>query len=210
MPTPENWQLHDPLSRVCVLIIPSTTAYSAFSSLLAHWVMVSSSLSHCLIRSQSSFIFPSSATDIIPHLSKMVEKNYISRCQHIFVVKISGVAVESEKWVKSLSCVRLFATHWTVAYQASPSMGFFRQEYWSGVAISFSRDLPDPGMETRSPALQADALLSEPQGNRYSSWVRNKSLFSPTLLPSPKVITINNLICTFLALFLWIYVLTKW
>ena len=133
MPTSENWQLHDPLSWVCVLIIPSTTAYSAFSSLLAHWVMVSSSLSPCLIRSQSSFIFSSSATGIIPHLSKMVEKNYISRCQHIFVVKISGVAVESEKKVKSLSCVRLFATPWTVAYQASPSMGFFRQEYWSGL-----------------------------------------------------------------------------
>ena len=132
MPTPENWQLHDPLSWVCVLIIPSTTAYSAFSSRLAHWVMASSSLSHCLLRSQSSFIFLSSATGIILHLSKMI-KNYISRCQHIFVVKISGIAVESEKKVKSLSCVRLFATPWTVAYQASPSMGFFRQEYRSGL-----------------------------------------------------------------------------
>ena len=47
------------------------------------------------------------------------------------------------KWseVKSLSCVWLFATPWTVAYQAPPSMGFLRQEYWSGFAISFSRDM---------------------------------------------------------------------
>ena len=45
------------------------------------------------------------------------------------------------KWseVKSLSHVQLFATPWTVAYQALPSMGFSRQEYWSGFAISFSR-----------------------------------------------------------------------
>ena len=64
--------------------------------------------------------------------------------------------------MKSLSCVQLFATTWTVAYQASPSMGFSRQEYWSGLPFPSSRDLPDPGIEPRSPALQADALLSEP------------------------------------------------
>ena len=42
--------------------------------------------------------------------------------------------------VKSLSCVLLFATPWTVAYQASPSMGFFRQEYWSGLPFPFPGD----------------------------------------------------------------------
>ena len=66
--------------------------------------------------------------------------------------------------VKSLSCVRLFATPWTVAYQAPPSMGFSRQEYWSGWPFPFSGDLPDPGIEPRSPALLADALTSEPPG----------------------------------------------
>ena len=61
-----------------------------------------------------------------------------------------------------LSRVRLFATPWTVAYQTSPSRGFSRQEYWSGLPFSSPGDLPDPGIEPRSPALQADALTSEP------------------------------------------------
>ena len=64
--------------------------------------------------------------------------------------------------VKSLSCVQLFATPWTVAHQAPPSMGFSRQEYWNGLPFSSPRDLPDPGVEPRSPTLQAEALTSEP------------------------------------------------
>ena len=53
--------------------------------------------------------------------------------------------------VKSLSRVRLFVTPWTVAYQASPSMGFSREEYWSGLPFPSPGDLPDPGIEPRSP-----------------------------------------------------------
>ena len=68
------------------------------------------------------------------------------------------------KEVKSLSHVRLFAIRWTVAYQAPPSMGFPRQEYWSGLPFPFPGDLSNPGMEPESPALQADALSSEPPG----------------------------------------------
>ena len=64
--------------------------------------------------------------------------------------------------VKSLSRVLLFATLWTVAHQAPPSMGFSRQEYWSGLPFPSPGDLPDPGIEPRSPVLQADALTSEP------------------------------------------------
>ena len=64
--------------------------------------------------------------------------------------------------VKSLSHVQLFATLWTVAYQAPLSLGFSRQEYWSGLTFSSPGDLPDPGIEPGSPALQADTLLSEP------------------------------------------------
>ena len=64
--------------------------------------------------------------------------------------------------VKSLSHVRLFATPWTVAYHAPPSTGFFRQEHWSGLPFPSPGDLPSPGIESGSPALQADALLSEP------------------------------------------------
>ena len=53
---------------------------------------------------------------------------------------------------------------WTVAYQAPPSMGFSRQEYWNRLPFSSCRDLPDPGIEPASPALQADSLPSEPPG----------------------------------------------
>ena len=52
----------------------------------------------------------------------------------------------------------------TVAHQAPPSMKFSRQEYWSGLPFPFPGDLPDPGIEPQSPALQADALPSEPPG----------------------------------------------
>ena len=62
--------------------------------------------------------------------------------------------------VKSLSRVQLFVTLWTVAYQASPPMGFSRQEYWSGLPFASPGDLSDPGIEPGSPALQADALPS--------------------------------------------------
>ena len=66
--------------------------------------------------------------------------------------------------VKSLSRVRLFATLWTVAYQAPLSMGFSRQEYRSGLLFPSPGDLPDPGIKPRSPALRADILPSEPPG----------------------------------------------
>ena len=66
--------------------------------------------------------------------------------------------------VKLLSRVRLFATPWTVAYQAPPSMGFPRQECWSGLPFPSPGDLTDPGIEPGSPALQTDALWSEPPG----------------------------------------------
>ena len=70
--------------------------------------------------------------------------------------------------VKLLSRVRLFATPWTVAYQASLSMGFSRQEYWSGLPFPSPGDLPDPGIEPGSPALESDALTSEPPGKPNS------------------------------------------
>ena len=66
--------------------------------------------------------------------------------------------------VKLLSRVRLFVTPWTVAYQASLSMGFSRQEYWSGLTFPSPGDLPDPGIEPGSPALETDTLTSEPPG----------------------------------------------
>ena len=66
--------------------------------------------------------------------------------------------------MKSLSRVQLFATPWTVVFQALPSMGFSRQGFWSGLPFPSPEDLPNPGIEPRSPTLQADALPSEPPG----------------------------------------------
>ena len=67
--------------------------------------------------------------------------------------------------VKSLSRVWIFATPWTVAHQAPPSMEVSRQEYWSGLPFPSPGDFPDPGIEPGSTALQADALPSELQGS---------------------------------------------
>ena len=75
-----------------------------------------------------------------------------------------------------LSHVQLFATPWTVVCPAPLSMGFFRQEYWSGLSFPPPGDLPNPGIEPTSPvspALQADSLPAEPS----ESWVRVIALF---------------------------------
>ena len=63
---------------------------------------------------------------------------------------------------KSLSCVQLLATSWTIAYQGPLSMGFPRQEYWSGLPFPSPGDLPKPGIKPGSPVLRADTLPSEP------------------------------------------------
>ena len=67
-----------------------------------------------------------------------------------------------------------FVILWIVVCQASLSMGFFRQEYWSGLPFSSSVDLPNPGIKPpspMSPALQADPLSSEPSGKpQYIVW----------------------------------------
>ena len=60
------------------------------------------------------------------------------------------------------SCVWLCVTPWTVARQAPLTLGFSRQEYWSGLPCPPPGDLPNPGFEPRSPELQADSLSSEP------------------------------------------------
>ena len=84
---------------------------------------------------------------------------YLLICQFAIVIKPT-----IQKEVESLSRVRLFATPWTVAYKAPLSMEFSRQEYWSGLPFPSPEDLPNPGIEPGSPALQADALPSEPLG----------------------------------------------
>ena len=69
--------------------------------------------------------------------------------------------------VKSLSHVWLFATAWTIAYKAPLSMEFSKQEYWSKLPFPSPGDFPGPGIEPGSPALQADALPSEPPELMY-------------------------------------------
>ena len=83
---------------------------------------------------------------------------------------------DPERERESLHRVWLFATPWTVAYQAPPSMGSFRQEYWSGLPFPFPGDLSDPGIKPRSPSLQADTLLSEPPGKPGDNPVMHNSV----------------------------------
>ena len=96
---------------------------------------------------------------IINYNFKILKGMYISN----YIVKSLWSEV---KWseMKSLSHVRLFVTPWTVAYQAPPSMRFSRQECWSDLPFPSPGDFPYPGIEPWSPALQADALPSEPPG----------------------------------------------
>ena len=69
------------------------------------------------------------------------------------------------------------ATPWTVTCQAPLSMGFSRQEYWCGFPFLFPGDLPNPGIEPRSPALQADSLPTELQGKPcHRVWLRSTSV----------------------------------
>ena len=81
------------------------------------------------------------------------------------------------KKVKSLSHVRLFATPWTAAHQAPPSMEFSRQEYCCGLPFPSPEDLPHPGIKARFLALWADAL---PKNNN----VLSKNYYIPKVLNS--------------------------
>ena len=77
--------------------------------------------------------------------------------------------------ISSLRHIRLFVIPWTVARQAPLSTGFPRQEYWSGLPFPSPGDLPDPGIEPRSPTLQADALTYEPPGKPSRNEVVSKN-----------------------------------
>ena len=82
--------------------------------------------------------------------------------QTALVLHVTNQYLWSE--VKLLSHLQLFATPWTVAYQAPPTIGFSRQEYWSGLPFPSPGDLPNPGIKPRFPTLESDALTSEPPG----------------------------------------------
>ena len=96
-----------------------------------------------------------------------MDQDLFSHTMYCFVLKAdthTHTYKQLKVKVNSLSRVRLFATSWTVAYQAPPSVGFSRQEYWSGLPSPSPGDLPNPGIEPRSPALQAGASTSAPPG----------------------------------------------
>ena len=98
-------------------------------------------------------------------LSEVSRKNKYHVLMHIHGIQKDGTDEPICMAVScSLSRVCLFATPWTVAYQAPLSMGFCRQEYWSGLPFPSPGDLPDPGIEPGSPALEADASPPEPPG----------------------------------------------
>ena len=98
-----------------------------------------------------------------PEKPKNTGVGSLSLLQGIFLTQESNQGLlHCRQFLYQLSCS--FATPWTVAHQAPPSMGFSRQEYWSGLPSPSPGDLPDPGIEPRSPALQADDLTSEPPG----------------------------------------------
>ena len=80
-----------------------------------------------------------------------------------------------------------FVTPWTVAYQASLSMEFSRQEYWSGLPFPSPGDLPNLGIQPGSPALQADSFPSQPSGKpgRGGGGGRGGGVFSKEPGPAP-------------------------
>ena len=93
----------------------------------------------------------------------------------------------------------ILATPWTVVHEASLSMGFSRQEQWSGLPFPSPRDLPDPGIKPESPALQADSLLTELWG-KPSHDMREASPILSTINVTPsrnseKVFTLEYLLC---------------
>ena len=85
-------------------------------------------------------------------------------------LSLANLVLEKRGKVKVLvlSRVQLFVTLWAVALQAPLFMGCSRQEYWSGSPFPSPGDLPDPGIEPGSPALQADSSSSEPQGSPWN------------------------------------------
>ena len=84
------------------------------------------------------------------------------------------IRVYTQNWFYNYVCVlshfsrvRFFVTPWTVAHQAPLPMGFFRQEYWSGLPFPSPGDLPNPGIEPTSPTLAGRFFTAEPPGKLH-------------------------------------------
>ena len=88
------------------------------------------------------------------------------KCLEASGTRMCIMSLVNWKW-KSLSRIPLFATLWTIVSQAPLSMGLSRQEYWSGLPCPSPGNLPNPGVEPKSSALQADFLPPEPPGKPF-------------------------------------------
>ena len=88
------------------------------------------------------------------------------------VCNSSNPGMQEKVKVKLLSHVQLFAMLWTVVLQAPLSMGFSKQEYWSGLPFPSPGDLPNPGIERGSPTLQAVSLPWQGRRHQFNSWLR--------------------------------------
>ena len=113
--------------------------------------------------------------DCYDHLWKLSS----ATTSHIFIWdpgmhRIWGSDFTKKKVCVCCSVMSDSVTPWTVAHQAPLSIGFPGQEYWSGVPFPSPGDLPDPGIEPRSPVLQADSLPSEPPGKLPKSLLSNQ------------------------------------
>ena len=125
-------------------------------------------------------------------MARSIRSNLLARFSHFKIFWFESFSKMKVK-VKLLGRVRLFATPWTAAYLAPLSMGFSRQEYWSGVPFPSPADLPDPGIKPMSPAWQAILYhwaTREALGSHWSGkyWVGQKfhSDFPYDLMVKPK------------------------
>ena len=147
-------------------IFPSTRVFSNESALRMRWPKYwSFSLSISPSKEHPGLI--SFRMDWLNLLA--VQGASILQCSAFFTVQLSHPYMTTGKTISltrrtfvgkvqtnvSLSRIRLFVTPWIVAYQAPLSMGFSRQEYWSGLPFPSPGNLPHPGIEPRSPTLQA-------------------------------------------------------
>ena len=99
-------------------------------------------------------------------LSIYLRQKYFEQSIIILALSISGNQKSESESEVAQSCPTLCDPVDCIAHQAPRSLGFSRQEYWSGLPFPSPGDLPDPGIESRSPTLQADALTSDPPENQ--------------------------------------------
>ena len=116
------------------------------------------------------FYLCSSSTNQMTKLYDVLVLCYIYTTDFIGLIDFES---ESKKWNwrRSLSYVQLFATPWTVTLPAPLSLEFSRPEYWPEKLFPSPRNVPYPGIEPKSPPLQADSLLTEPPGKPSVFWL---------------------------------------